>query len=138
MPKVSRDTVKTVGGVVLIAVIVVGTFLYGNTQRQNQLRKDQTAKQTQTNQVTQNQGTGVAVTSESGNQTTNTPPTQSSQATQTSNQAAKTQSPGVGGGNLPANTPSTGGELGYLMPLALIIGLYQTYLYTKQLRDKNA
>jgi hypothetical protein len=44
----SRDLVKTVVGLVLIGLIMVATFLYGNKQRQDQLRSDQEAKQAQT------------------------------------------------------------------------------------------
>jgi cytoskeletal protein RodZ len=42
-----RDTLKTLAGLVVIAVIVVATFLYGNAQRQAQLRRDQDLKKQQ-------------------------------------------------------------------------------------------
>jgi len=42
-----RDTVKTAVGLVIIAGIVVATFLYGNSQRQAQLRHDQDVKNQQ-------------------------------------------------------------------------------------------
>lgn len=41
--KLNQDLLKTVGGLLLIGVIVVATFLYGNRQRQAQIRDDQTA-----------------------------------------------------------------------------------------------
>lgn len=43
-----RDTFKTLAGLLVIAVIVVATFLYGNAQRQAQLKHDQTAKNQET------------------------------------------------------------------------------------------
>ncbi len=43
----TRDTVKTLAGLVLIGIIVLATFVYGNSQRQAQLRHDQDVKQQQ-------------------------------------------------------------------------------------------
>ena len=43
----TRDTLKTLAGLTVIALIVVATFLYGNAQRQAQLKRDQQAKQQQ-------------------------------------------------------------------------------------------
>src|SRR4029078_2296942 len=42
-----RDTVKTLIGLLIIGIIVVATFLYGNAQRQAQLRHDQDVKKQQ-------------------------------------------------------------------------------------------
>jgi cobalamin biosynthesis Mg chelatase CobN len=42
-----RDTVKTLAGLLIIGIIVVATFLYGNAQRQSQLRRDEDAKKQQ-------------------------------------------------------------------------------------------
>jgi len=42
-----RDTLKTIVGLVIIGLIVVVTFLYGNAQRQAQLRHDQDVKRQQ-------------------------------------------------------------------------------------------
>jgi hypothetical protein len=39
-----RDMLKTIAGMVIIGLIVVATFLYGNKQRQDQVRKDEAAK----------------------------------------------------------------------------------------------
>lgn len=44
-----RDTVKTLAGLVVIAAIVVATFLYGNAQRQAQLKRDADKKQQASN-----------------------------------------------------------------------------------------
>jgi high-affinity Fe2+/Pb2+ permease len=46
-----RDTVKTLAGLVIIGVIVVATFMYGNAQRQAQLKHDQQVKQQQQDQA---------------------------------------------------------------------------------------
>ncbi len=43
-----KDAIKTVAGLVVIALIVVATFLYGNAQRQAQIRHDQDVKNQQT------------------------------------------------------------------------------------------
>jgi hypothetical protein len=40
-----RDVIKTFAGLVIIAGIVVGTFLYGNSQRQAQITHDLAVKQ---------------------------------------------------------------------------------------------
>lgn len=40
-----RDTVKTLAGLVVIAVIVIATFIYGNSQRQAQVKQDNNVKQ---------------------------------------------------------------------------------------------
>jgi cytoskeletal protein RodZ len=42
-----RDTLKTFAGLLIIGVIVVATFLYGNAQRQSQLKHDQDVKKQQ-------------------------------------------------------------------------------------------
>ena len=42
-----RDSIKTAVGLVIIAGIVVATFLYGNAQRQTQIRHDQDVKNQQ-------------------------------------------------------------------------------------------
>lgn len=43
----TRDTVKTLAGLIIIGGIVVATFLYGNAQRQAQLSHDQEVKKQQ-------------------------------------------------------------------------------------------
>lgn len=42
-----RDTLKTLAGLAIIAIIVVATFVYGSAQRQAQLKHDQEAKKQQ-------------------------------------------------------------------------------------------
>src|SRR5665213_3409768 len=43
----NRDVLTTVGGLILVGVVVVATFLYGNQQRQAQLRQQQTTQKQQ-------------------------------------------------------------------------------------------
>lgn len=100
--------VKTVGAIVVIGIIVVATFLYGNQQRQLQVRRDQDVRRQQEQKAAENK---PAVTSVD-------PATKS---------VAPTPVPGVGGGMIPSTTPATGGELGYLLPATLILGLVQAY-----------
>ena len=50
-PIMKRDTLKTIFGLVIIGLIVVVTFLYGNSQRQAQLRHDQDVKRQQQTQA---------------------------------------------------------------------------------------
>lgn len=56
----SRDTVKTLAGLLVIGVIVVATFLYGNAQRQSQLKHDQTVKNQQASNLKTDQPTSTA------------------------------------------------------------------------------
>lgn len=51
-----KDVLTTVGGLLLVAGVVVGTFLYGNYQREEQQRRDQQLTQ-QREADTQNQKT---------------------------------------------------------------------------------
>ena len=62
---VNRDGVKTVIGLLIIGLIIVATFLYGNHQRQAQLRHDEDLKRQQqlTLQVTPQVSTPKASTS---------------------------------------------------------------------------
>lgn len=45
------ETLKTILGLIVIGVIVIATFLYGNSQRQSNLRAQDDAKHQQTAQV---------------------------------------------------------------------------------------
>jgi hypothetical protein len=95
----NRDLLKTIGGILIIAAIVVATFLYGNQQRQEQVRRDQ-ALQEQQSQAEQEQPAGEA----------QQPPT-----------ANSTQPDGVGGGSLPRTTPEAGSEVGYIVATATLL-----------------
>ncbi len=97
----NKDLIKTGGAILLIAIIVVATFLYGNNQRQEQVRKDQAAKQADKDMAAM------------------TPTTPSN------NSGAASATPAQSTASTPASTPSTGGELGYLLPAGAILVAYQ-------------
>jgi cytoskeletal protein RodZ len=130
----SRDTVKTLAGLVIIGVIVVATFLYGNAQRQSQLKKQQqTADQSQqaqpSNSATPQAGTttpqasGTPAPSQAA-QNTSTPTPTTNTAPVTSPNANSLQ--GTGGSGQPAaagqvagaqSTPQAGASGGTKPPL---------------------
>lgn len=113
----SRDLLKTIGGLALIAAIVVATFLYGNKQRQEQVRRDQEIKQQQQTAKEKTLAQDKATKPDGPSQVT------APGATGTSS---------VGGGvNQPTTTPQTGPEL-YLLPLGAIAGLHAARRYTKK------
>lgn len=120
----SRDTVKTLAGLLIIGIIVVATFLYGNAQRQSQLKKQQqTADQSQQSQPSQSatpQG-GAVVSNQTAQNPTPTPTTNT--APVTSPNANSLQ--GTGGTGQPAagqvagvqSTPQAGASGGTKPPL---------------------
>ena len=115
-----RDFFKTIGAIVIIGLIVIATFLYGNRQRQEQLRRDQQAiqqKQSDDRSVTVDNSKNNTVVKP---ETTN-PPT----APVAINQNVTATVP-------PAQTPDTGGEVYFLAPVALIAGLYQVHKTSKK------
>ena len=106
----NKDLIKTIGGILIIAAIVVATFLYGNQQRQEQVRRDQ-ALQEQQKQTDTN--TEVV--------------------TEPEPQPAPSTPGGVGGGTMPTTTPAAGGEVGYV---AVTAGL--AWLWTRQRASRKA
>ena len=96
----TRDTVKTILGLVAILLIVGATFLYGNAQHQAQLRHDNDAKKQQ-----------VADAGTPTPHATPTPvPTLKPTATPTS-----VITP------MPAGIPDTGAHFGWMVGLAAIM-----------------
>jgi cytoskeletal protein RodZ len=99
-----RDTVKTLAGLVIIAVIVVATFLYGNAQRQAQLKHDQQIKDQQAKTTT------VQLLAKASPDAS-AKPTSSSAATPSASSATNTapvetpQSNSLQGGATPTPTP---------------------------------
>jgi hypothetical protein len=69
-----RDTLKTLAGLLIIGVIVVATFMYGNAQRQAQIKRDEAAKKQQQQQANANEA-GKATASPSGTTTPTASPT---------------------------------------------------------------
>jgi LPXTG-motif cell wall-anchored protein len=90
----SRDTVKTLSGLLVIGAIVVATFLYGNAQRQSQLKHDQAVKNQQAS--TQQQGADAS-------------PSSSASAAPASNAPKSTASTKANNGTAPVQsvTPNT-------------------------------
>jgi hypothetical protein len=135
-----RDTIKTLAGLVIIAVIVVATFLYGNAQRQSQLKHDQQVKKQQ--QATANPhvvakaNTSATATPGSPSSVTqggpNTAPVETPQANsvQGGSVATPTPSPAVKS-PAPQNTPDaapatplpqTGSSIGGFVGVGAVIG----------------
>ncbi len=121
----NRESLKTLGAVALIGIIVVATFLYGNQQRQKQLRHDQQVALNSPKPSENRAAIGVASPTP-----TKTPV--KSAATPTPTTSGVSVSANVGGGSLPNSTPSTGGEVNYLLPIALIVGLYQVWVRSRK------
>lgn len=110
-----REFLKTIGAIVIIGLIVVATFLYGNKQRQEQLRRDQ--------QATQQNSDNTKVTVDNSSNNTVVKPENANQPAPAPAPAASNTN--VGGGSIsPSQTPQTGGEVYFLIPVALITGLY--------------
>lgn len=121
--RMKRDTLRTLGGVVVICLIVVATFMYGNSQRQAQIRHDQDVKaQQEAKASTTPQASPTAAPSNSpavaSNGTSNTAPvnTPSSNSIQGSG-ASPSASPKPSSSPTPSSspqvavtTPDTGGS----------------------------
>ncbi len=105
----TRDAVKTIIGLVIIAAIVVATFLYGNAQRKAQVNHDQAAKQ-QTQATAMATVTPPAQSSSGGKPTTNTAPVQTPQANTI--QGGKTPTPTKSPKASPTPKPVTTGGSG--------------------------
>jgi hypothetical protein len=134
----SKDLIKTIGAVVLIGIIVVATFLYGNQQRQTQLRRDQQAKQEHerkaeesTNQSATQGTTGTAPV-QTPSQSTNS----GLQSPQPAPTGSTTVTANVGGGTLPKTTPNTGGEASAPIGLVVLSGLSVAYVRSRKLAPK--
>jgi hypothetical protein len=154
-----RDTVKTLAGLVIIAIIVVATFLYGNSQRQAQLKHDQQVKQQQ--QATANGGQTSASRSSattapstaptaSSQPVTNTAPVQSPTSNSVQGSALNSAAPApvksspaqtsakVASGSLSTTggvatpLPQTGSPIGSLIGVAAVIGAIVAVRHSRQ------
>lgn len=110
-----KDVLTTIGGLVLVGLVVVATFLYGSQQRQNQARQDQDLKKQQQE-------------SNRGGQQNNSPGSQQSAANppQAGGQNAQSGQP------QPAQTPKTGGEVLVLIPAAVMVIMYRAQRRSRQ------
>ncbi|MDB5178920.1 MAG: hypothetical protein JWN01_863 [Patescibacteria group bacterium] len=104
------DTAKTLVGLVIIGLIVVATFIYGNAQRQAQLRHDQDVKKQQDAKVTQSTKKSPSVQP----RVSSTPPKQQANGTATAPVQTPASNTLQGNGQTPAptSTPVTGGTGG--------------------------
>lgn len=100
----NRDTVKTLAGLVIIAVIVVATFLYGNAQRQNQLKHDANVSKQQAAASPSASASAASAAPASGQTAANTAPVQSPASSNIQGGAAASSTPKPS--STPAKTPT--------------------------------
>ncbi len=116
-----RDTLKTIAGLIIIGLIVVVTFLYGNAQRQDQNRRDQAAKQAQ--QQKANAQANKSTPSSQAAQPQAQPKVAASTPPATTPTPTATSVPDTGGTN--STMPDTGAGETALIPVSLILlGLF--------------
>lgn len=122
----TRDTLKTVIGLLLIVGIVGATFWYGNAQRQTQLRKAANTQATPTPTISSNP---VAANNNGGSNTApvKSPTSNLIQGGGASTTPAPTQSPAnqtsvptTGGSN--ATLPDTGAPVSGIIGLVAMLG----------------
>jgi LPXTG-motif cell wall-anchored protein len=141
-----RDTLKTLAGLLIIGVIVVATFMYGNAQRQAQIKRDEAAKKQQQAKANNDKalasaspspttqpttGGTAAVQSPSSNNVqggTQVTPTPSSSTKppengQVAGATAPTATPTPAGSPLPQTGPETAGALGGMAVLGSVFML---------------
>ena len=118
-----RDTLKTIAGLVIIGLIVVVTFLYGNAQRQSQQRHDQAAKTQQAAKpkvATKSTPASQAAKPQAQPKTATAAPAAAKPVTTPAPVAAVAD---TGGTN--QNMPETGATEDALIPVTLLgLGLY--------------
>lgn len=133
-----RDTIKTVGAILLIVAIVGITFWYGNRQRQQQIKHDQqvAAQSNQTIKSSSTTSKSSTATTKSTASTTpkaNPTPAPSPKVAYTPPTASPTPAPAAGTvtpqstnpSAQPTSIPQTGGELGFIVPVAALVIGYQ-------------
>jgi LPXTG-motif cell wall-anchored protein len=103
-----RDTVKTLAGLIVIAIIVVATFMYGNAQRQSQLKHDQDVKNQQQAKVAAQTSKAQPATSPQtgGQQASNTAPVKSPASSSLQGSAPASKSPAATTAPKPSGSPS--------------------------------
>ncbi|HUC19966.1 MAG TPA: hypothetical protein VMR98_00530 [Candidatus Polarisedimenticolaceae bacterium] len=119
----NRNVLTTIGGLILVGVVVVGTFLYGDQQRQKQLKSDQAAaKQEQTVQpaaaATAPTPSPAASTDKNKPKSAVKPPTPSAQPAAGATAAAP---PPI------AETPKTGSGLVNVLAVSVIAIVFAVY-----------
>lgn len=117
-----NDTLKTIGAIIVIGLIIVATFLYGNKQRQDQLRHNQ--------QISQDNNGGAKTSTDTKPATTDTNSTNQAPAGATAPVQKPTQTVTPAPAATPATsaTPDTGpGNVYGVVGLSLAVGLYAIY-----------
>ena len=112
-----RDLVKSIAGVIVVGLVVVATFLYGNHQSQLQQQKDQEAKQSQ-----------QSASSSTTPAQTPAPAPAPAKTPAPAPQPVATSQTGSNG-----NLPQTGGLEDGLVPALAIVGV--AWLYVRSRRD---
>lgn len=145
-----RDVVATIGGLILVALVVVGTFLYGNSQREKQDSQGQKQEQQKQNQQTeqqkqeekqkeqQAQAQKKAQEQQQANEAKQkAAEQQAAQQKAAQQQAASQNKPAtVPQTGATAPMPETGGELLYIAGAAMTI--YAVHLYRRSRMRLNA
>jgi lysozyme family protein len=120
--KFTRDTLRTILALLLVIIIVVATFAYGNAQRNKQQAKNDTkVTETQDSSPTNEKSATVA--------TPNPPdPNIPDQST------VPSTTPATGGTaqQVPTSIPAAGGELSYGLPLAFVAIAVYAYVRSRQ------
>lgn len=120
--KFTRDTIRTILALLLVIIIVVATFAYGNAQRNKQQAKNDT-KVTETQAKTDDKEKSATVT---------TPPATSTPTPSTTTPATTTPDTGGTAQVQPATIPEAGAEAGYGIPLAIVAFAGYLYLRSRQ------
>jgi hypothetical protein len=128
----NRDALTTIGGLVLVGIVVVATFLYGNQQRQAQLRHNQTAqRQAQQSAKPQPAAKTPASASSSPVASSQQPavqkPSSSNQSTLQGGSTAPTPA-ATNDGSAQTEIPKTGSSgILYIIGATLMVLLYRTH-----------
>ena len=128
----NRDGIKTIIGLLVIGLIIVATFLYGNHQRQAQLRHDEDLKRQQTASQTAPQATTTPVMSKTSPQAS----VPSSTPNPIQGQGNAVTVPQTGGSALSTTTtttPRTGADA--MVPIALLALIISGVYYVRSRRE---
>jgi cytoskeletal protein RodZ len=118
-----RSLVTTIGGLLLVILVVGATFLYGNSQRQEQQRQDE-QRQEQAQQKPADQPAKTAEANQPASQpaaTTSTPAPSSTSTTATQPTTGGTAQP------QPASMPAAGSGLGAVIGVMAVGGSLYAY-----------
>lgn len=132
----NRDGIKTIIGLLVIGLIIVATFLYGNHQRQAQLRHDEDLKRQQTASQTAPQTAPQATTTPVMSKTSPQASVPSSTPNPIQGQGNAVTAPQTGGSALSTattTTPRTGADA--MVPIALLALIISGVYYVRSRRE---